>query len=54
MYSLLNFEVHGDNSGKLVALEKGVDFPFDIKRVYYVWGTDKNVIRGGHAHLNLE
>lgn len=53
-YELLNFPVHGDYTGNLVALEKGSDFPFDIKRVYYIWGTDKNVIRGKHAHRKLE
>lgn len=54
MYSILNFPVHGDHSGSLVALEKGADFPFDIKRVYYVWGTEPNVVRGKHAHRKLE
>ena len=53
-YSLLNFNVHGDYNGKLVALEKGNDFPFEIKRVYYIWDTTKNVIRGKHAHRKLE
>lgn len=53
-YDLLNFKVHGDHTGHLVALEKGADFPFDIKRVYYIWGTDKNAIRGKHAHRKLE
>ena len=51
---LLKFSVHGDHSGSLVALEKGADFPFDIKRVYYIWGTDKDIVRGKHAHRNLE
>ena len=54
MYSILNFSVRGDHQGKLVALEKGNEFPFDIKRVYYIWGTDANVIRGKHAHRKLE
>lgn len=54
MYKLLNFSVHGNHQGNLVALEKGADFPFDIKRVYYIWGTDKNAIRGKHAHRKLE
>jgi len=54
MYNLLNFKVHGDYSGNLIALEKGEEFPFDIKRVYYIWGTDKNAIRGKHAHRKLE
>ena len=53
-YDLLHFNVHGNHQGKLVALEKGADFPFDIKRVYYIWGTDKNVVRGKHAHRRLE
>lgn len=53
-YDLLNFKVHGDHTGNLVALEKGADFPFEIKRVYYIWGTDKDVVRGKHAHRKLE
>jgi len=53
-YDLLNFKVRGDHTGSLVALEKGDDFPFDIKRVYYIWGTDKNAIRGKHSHRKLE
>ena len=53
-YDLLNFSVRGDHTGNLVALEKGTDFPFEIKRVYYIWGTDKNVVRGKHAHRKLE
>lgn len=54
LFSLIEFPIHGDHSGSLVALEKGADFPFEIKRVYYVWGTDANVVRGHHAHKELE
>lgn len=54
MYELLNFSVHGNYQGNLVALEKGAQFPFDIKRVYYIWGTQKDVVRGHHAHKKLE
>lgn len=53
-YELLEFPVHGDHSGCLVALEKGNDFPFEIKRVYYVWGSAASVVRGHHAHKELE
>lgn len=53
-YDLIDFKVRGDHTGSLVALEKGAEFPFEIKRVYYIWGTDKNVIRGKHAHRKLE
>jgi len=54
IYDLLKFRVRGDHTGNLIALEKGEDFPFDIKRVYYIWGTDKNAVRGRHAHRKLE
>lgn len=53
-YALLNFEVHGDHNGSMVALEKGEDFPFEIKRCYYIWGTAHNMVRGKHAHRKLE
>ena len=53
-YQLLDFPIHGDHNGNLIALEKGKDFPFDIRRVYYIWGTKPNTIRGKHAHKNLE
>ncbi len=55
MYKLIDFPTHGDHSGNLVALEKGADFPFEIRRVYYIWGTNpSNVVRGRHAHRRLE
>ena len=53
-YSIINFKVRGDHNGKRVALEKGVDFPFEIKRVYYIWDTEHDVVRGKHAHKKLE
>jgi dTDP-4-dehydrorhamnose 3,5-epimerase-like enzyme len=53
-YKVLNFVVHGNHQGSLVALEKGADFPFEIKRVYYIWNTDEKVVRGKHAHRKLE
>ena len=53
-YALLNFNVRGDHRGNLIALEKGDDFPFEIKRVYYIWGTDSDAIRGKHSHRQLE
>lgn len=54
LYKLLNFKVRGDYNGKLVALEKGEEFPFEIKRVYYIWGTAPHITRGNHAHKHLE
>ena len=31
-----------------------MNVPFDIKRVYYIWGANRYAIRGGHAHRKLE
>jgi len=53
-YELINFPVKGNWEGNLVPIEGGKDIPFDIKRVYYIWGTRPNVIRGHHAHKKLE
>ncbi len=48
------FQQHGDNRGSLVALEEFKDIPFEIKRVYYMYDTIEGVVRGYHAHKNLE
>ena len=50
----INFKPLGDERGSLVALESNKSVPFDIKRVYYIFGTKKSVSRGFHAHLNLK
>lgn len=56
MFDLLKFDVIKVNnySGKLVALESCRNVPFDIKRVYYIWGNNLHDIRGHHAHKKLE
>lgn len=48
------FQQHGDKRGSLVALEEFKDIPFEIKRVYYMYDTIEGVVRGYHAHKNLE
>lgn len=48
------FQQHGDERGMLVALEERKDIPFEIKRVYYMYDTRKDVHRGFHAHKSLE
>jgi len=51
---LINFKTLGDERGSLIAIEEGYNAPFDIKRVYYIFDTKKDVIRGYHAHVNLK
>lgn len=48
------FQPHGDERGQLIALEEFKDIPFRIKRVYYMYETKEKVVRGCHAHKNLE
>ena len=48
------FQPHGDDRGQLIALEEMKDIPFKIKRVYYIYETAAGVVRGKHAHKNLQ
>ena len=50
----ISFKPLGDERGSLVALEGNKSVPFDIKRVYYIFGTKEGVSRGFHAHQNLK
>jgi dTDP-4-dehydrorhamnose 3,5-epimerase-like enzyme len=50
----IEFPSLGDDRGSLVALEGKKTIPFDIKRVYYIFGTQPGVSRGFHAHKALK
>jgi dTDP-4-dehydrorhamnose 3,5-epimerase-like enzyme len=47
MARLINLKTFGDGRGKLTVIEKVI--PFDIKRVFYIYGVDDSV-RGKHRH----
>jgi dTDP-4-dehydrorhamnose 3,5-epimerase-like enzyme len=47
---ILDNFVKSDPRGSLAVVEGMKNIPFDIKRVYYIWGFPKNVTRGAHAH----
>ena len=51
---LIEFPQQGDDRGHLVIVEGNQDIPFDIKRVFYIYGSDRNVIRGRHANYQSE
>lgn len=42
-HRLIELQVHGDDRGSLIALEKEHNVPFDIKRVYYIYDTKRGV-----------
>ena len=51
---MLEFQQRGDERGHLVIAEGGIDVPFEIKRVFYIYGSDKDVVRGQHANRKTE
>ncbi|MDE1357276.1 FdtA/QdtA family cupin domain-containing protein [Vibrio aestuarianus] len=54
LINIIDFKSLGDERGSLIALEGNKDIPFDIKRVYYILGTQAGVARGFHAHKELQ
>jgi hypothetical protein len=41
-------------SGNITAVNNGVEVPFDVKRVYYLYDVPGGESRGGHAHKELQ
>lgn len=50
----LYFKEHGDYRGSLISLEQDRNIPFDIKRIYYIYGMKQDLRRGFHAHRELQ
>ncbi len=51
---MLEFSQKGDERGHLVIVEGMEDVPFEIKRIFYIYGSDKDVVRGQHANQESE
>lgn len=47
MAHIIDLKTFTDKRGRLTVLEKCI--PFDIKRIFYIYGVD-NSVRGGHRH----
>ena len=47
---IIEFKDLGDERGKLVVIEGNESIPFEIKRVFYIYGSDPTVVRGQHAN----
>lgn len=52
--TLEEFKILGDHRGQLVALEANRQIPFDVKRVFYIYGTQKGIPRGNHSHYKTK
>lgn len=53
-YRILEFGDLGDERGQLVVVEGEQDIPFEIRRVFYIYGSDAQVVRGQHANRKSE
>ena len=51
-YKLIKINSNDDSRGSLISLESFKDVPFDIKRIYYLYGCNEQP-RGFHAHREL-
>ena len=51
---LIEHNILGDDRGSLIAIEGNTNIPFEIKRVFYIFGTKENVSRGMHAHFKTQ
>lgn len=51
---VIQFSDLGDDRGKLVVIEGGQAIPFEIQRVFYIYGSDSTVVRGKHANRESE
>ncbi len=54
LINVIDFNILGDERGSLISLEQNKNIPFDIKRVYYIFGTPTGISRGFHAHKKLK
>ena len=51
---ILQFHPRGDERGWLVAVEGMKEIPFEIKRIFYIFGTQGDAVRGQHANRQSE
>lgn len=52
--ALMTFNVHGGSYGSLIALEGCREVPFEVRRIYYIYGVEQTCRRGFHSHQDLE
>lgn len=48
---IINFTQRGDERGHLVVIEDEKDIAFTIRRVFYMYGSASDAVRGKHANM---
>ena len=52
--SMISLPINHQANGNLTAVSNGIQVPFDVKRVYYLYDVPGGFSRGGHGHLELQ
>lgn len=48
--NILHFGQFGDRNGRITSINNGIEIPFSIKRVFYLYDIPGGESRGAHAH----
>ena len=51
---LIQFKQNGDARGHMIVVEGAQSIPFDIKRIFYSYGTEQDAVRGKHSNRKSE
>jgi hypothetical protein len=43
-----------NQSGNITVLENGLNMPFEVRRIYYLYDVPMASTRGGHSHYELQ
>lgn len=52
--SLIEIPKFSDGRGDLSFVENGLNLPFEINRIYYLYNVPPGETRGAHGHKNLQ
>lgn len=51
---IIHFSKIHNRAGNITPVENGIEVPFDIRRVYYLYDVPGGESRGAHAHRELQ
>jgi hypothetical protein len=52
--NILHFPRIQDRAGNITPVQNGIEVPFDVKRIYYLYDIPGGEDRGAHAHKSLQ
>ena len=52
--NIIHFPRIQDRSGNITSVQNGIEVPFEVKRIYYLYDIPGGEDRGAHAHKKLQ